>query len=83
MLLQDIAQIEREIQTSPTEEKYLRMGERQEQLAEEQENSRTRRSPQQEPSRVDEYGFPLEDEDLDEGFGGLSLMRTESRRPRR
>ncbi|KAJ9646816.1 uncharacterized protein PV06_10434 [Exophiala oligosperma] len=79
LLLQDIARTERERQTSPTEEKYL--------LEEERKSPREERRRKQQPSdeqpRFDDYGFPLEDEDVEEDLGGLALMRTESRRPRR
>jgi len=72
LLLQDIARAERERQTSPTEKKYLTPQER-------------RGSTEQKRSTgVDDYGFPLvEDDDGEEDLGGLALMRTESRRPSR
>lgn len=76
MLLQDIARVERERQTSPTEEKYLMEEERKPQ----HEQRQQRRQPE---ATVDEYGFPLDPEEDEEDLGGLSLMRTESRRPRR
>jgi hypothetical protein len=76
MLLQDIARAERERQTSPTEEKYL--------MEEERKPHQDRRQQRRQPeATVDEYGFPLDAEEDEEDFGGLSLMRTESRRPRR
>jgi hypothetical protein len=74
MLLQDIARSERELQTSPTEQKYLSAHERKE-----PEERRIRVVE----AEVDEYGFPLEEEDSDEDLGGLALMRTESRRASR
>jgi hypothetical protein len=74
MLLQDIARTERERQTSPTEEKYLMHSER--------KKPTSPSSPPEEP-QYDDYGFPLDDEDSEEDLGGLTLMRTESRRPRR
>ncbi|KIW15080.1 hypothetical protein PV08_07867 [Exophiala spinifera] len=75
LLLQDIARTERELQTSPTEDKYLSEEERTSSSRQER-----RRQPSSEP-RFDDYGFPLEDEDVEEDLGGLTLMRTESRRP--
>ncbi|KAI1625502.1 hypothetical protein EDD37DRAFT_608948 [Exophiala viscosa] len=74
LLLQDIARSEWELQTSPTEEKYLMMDERKG-----SENQRPEQRRQE--AKFDEYGFPLDDEDGEEDLGGLSLMRTESRRP--
>ena len=71
LLLQDIARTERELQTSPTEEKYLTVGER----------KAPRRQGTSTKAVVDEYGFPLEEDDSEEDLGGLALMRTESRRP--
>ena len=71
LLLQDIARTERELQTSPTEEKYLTMEERK---SPEQQRTSTK-------AEVNEYGFRLEEEDGEEDLGGLALMRTESRRP--
>ncbi len=70
-LLQEIARSEREIQTSPTEEKYL--------LPQERKSVQSRRT---EPRELyDEYGFPLEESD--DGEEELSLTRTQSRRPAR
>ncbi|KAL6245815.1 hypothetical protein RBB50_006968 [Rhinocladiella similis] len=80
LLLQDIARTERELQTSPTEEKYLLDEERRKPSREER---RRKPSSEEEPPRFDDYGFPLEEEDVEEDLGGLTLMRTESRRPRR
>ncbi|KIX00979.1 uncharacterized protein Z518_10045 [Rhinocladiella mackenziei CBS 650.93] len=74
MLLQDIARTERELQTSPTEDKYLTVQER-------KGSQSQRRNVEEATEVVDEYGFPLEEEDGEEDLGGLALMRTESRRP--
>lgn len=75
LLLQDIARAERERQTSPTEEKYLTPQER---------KTPTKQRRRTEEVEVDDYGFPLEEEeDGVEDLGGLGLMRTESRRPMR
>lgn len=70
-LLQDIARSERELQTSPTEDKYLTKSER-------KRTQEPRRIPQ---PKFDDYGFPLDEEDGEEDMGGLSLTRTQSRRP--
>lgn len=78
LLLQDIAQTERERQTSPTEDKYLMEEERQQRKRPEQQQRRI-----SEPPKLDEYGFPLDQDDGEEDLGGLSLMRTHSRRPTR
>lgn len=68
LLLQDIARAERELQTSPTEEKYL--------------TTQERRKESTTQLEVDDYGFRLEEQaDGEEDLGGLALMRTESRRP--
>jgi hypothetical protein len=75
LLLQDIARAERERQTSPTEEKYL--------MEEERKPHQDQRQQRRQEETVDEYGFPLDAEEDEEDSGGLSLMRTESRRPRR
>lgn len=72
LLLQDIARTERELQTSPTEQKYL--------TSEERTGAEERRI-RVVAAEVDEYGFPLDDEDGEEDLGGLALMKTESRRP--
>jgi len=66
-LLQEIARSERELQTSPTEEKYL--------FSQERQSSK----PQQMAERqlVDEYGFSFDDGEEQEE---LSLTRTQSRR---
>lgn len=72
LLLQDIARTEREFQTSPTEQKYL--------TAKERSGAEERRI-RVVAAEVDEYGFPLDDEDGEEDLGGLALMKTESRRP--
>ena len=76
MLLQDIARGERELQTSPTEEKYLTTAERQSKSPVDSTRTTSRIEEQ-----YDEYGFPLDEEEAEEDFGGLALMRTESRRP--
>ncbi|EXJ94620.1 hypothetical protein A1O1_03016 [Capronia coronata CBS 617.96] len=91
MLLQDLARTERELQTSPTEEKYLLPEERKRSkrtphTTSSSSSSSSSPSPSRSPSpsaEVDEYGFPLEEEDSEEDLGGLALMRTESRRPMR
>jgi len=72
-LLQEIARSERELQTSPTEDKYLLPRER---TAAREE----RRTMVEKRELVDEYGFPLESDDGEEE---LSLTRTQSRRPAR
>ncbi|KIW61408.1 hypothetical protein PV05_01530 [Exophiala xenobiotica] len=77
LLLQDIARTERELQMSPTDEKYLLEEERKLPSREEQRR-RSSSGPQ-----YDEYGFPLDEGDGEEDLGGLMLMRTESKRPRR
>ena len=71
-LLQEIARSEREIQTSPTEEKYL--------LPQERRSSKHQERKVEVRELYDEYGFPLEEEDGEEG---LSLTRTQSKRPSR
>ncbi|KAJ9611551.1 hypothetical protein H2200_004735 [Cladophialophora chaetospira] len=72
-LLQEIARSERELQTSPTEEKFL--------LPQERKSTREeQRTTVVERELVDEYGFPL---DSDDGEEELSLTRTQSRRPAR
>ena len=71
-LLQEIARTERELQMSPTEEKYLFPQERQSPMEEQ-------RTAVEERELVDEYGYPLEDGEEEE----LSLTRTQSRRPSR
>ncbi|KAL2441519.1 hypothetical protein ABEF95_015300 [Exophiala dermatitidis] len=99
MLLQDIARTERELQTSPTEDKYNYKESKgsprssthppQPSDAESRSSSSTSTSPSSSPStspssEVDEYGFPLtEDLDEEEDLGGLALTRTSSRRPMR
>lgn len=70
-LLQDIARSERELQTSPTEDHYLMQSER-------KRPQEPKRIPQ---PKYDEYGFPMEEDDGEEDTGGLSLTRTQSRRP--
>lgn len=76
LLLLDIARNERERQTSPTDDKYLM-----------EEEQRERKRPEQQTRiaepKFDDYGFPLEQDDGEEDLGGLSLMRTHSRRPTR
>ncbi|KIV82102.1 hypothetical protein PV11_04233 [Exophiala sideris] len=76
LLLQDIARSEWEAQTAPTEEKYLMEDER-------KGNENERPQQRRHEAKFDECGFPLDDEDGEEDLGGLSLMRTESRRPTR
>jgi len=66
-LLQEIARSEREIQTSPTEEKYLFSQERQS----------SKQQQMTERQLVDEYGFSLDDGEEEQE---LSLTRTQSRR---
>ena len=81
-LLMEIARTERELQTSPTEEKFLLPQERSSTTTSSQSNSRTTLSKPQ----FDEYGFPLDHEDEDEdseSSSSLSLTRTQSRRPTR
>lgn len=73
LLLQDIARTERECQTSPTEDKYLM----------EEERKRPEEQRRVSEPKLDEYGFPLDQDDGEEDLGGLSLMRTHSRRPAR
>jgi hypothetical protein len=76
-LLQEIARTERELQTSPTEDKYLLPQERK--PSSQQQETATSIQPQRE--LVDEYGFSLDsDEDEEEQ---LSLTRTPSHRPMR
>lgn len=72
-LLQEIARTERELQTSPTEEKYLLRQER-------KSSHQGRRESAEERELVDEFGFPL---DSDDGEEELTLTRTQSRRPAR
>ncbi|KAK5265597.1 hypothetical protein LTR99_008734 [Exophiala xenobiotica] len=84
MLLQDIARTERELQTSPTHDKYSMEQERKFSPRGEEQQQRRRSSGPGCSPQYDEYGFPLEEEgDGEEDLGGLSLMRTESKRPRR
>ncbi|OCT53082.1 hypothetical protein CLCR_11013 [Cladophialophora carrionii] len=72
-LLQEIARTERELQTSPTEDKYLLPQER---ISSQQQ----RQTSVAQRELVDEYGFPLESDDGEEE---LTLTRTPSRRPSR
>lgn len=94
LLLQDLARTERELQTSPTDDKYLmaeeRKGSKQSRRRttaseSESESETPSSSPSHSPStELDDYGFPLEGEgDGEEDLGGLALMRTESRRAMR
>jgi len=83
------------MQMSPTDEKYLLEEEKrrrrklppsggEEEEEEEQQQQRRRSSSSVGPPQYDEYGFPLDEgPDAEEDLGGLMLMRTESKRPRR
>ncbi|KAL2441499.1 hypothetical protein ABEF95_015178 [Exophiala dermatitidis] len=92
MLLQDIARTERELQTSPTEDKETKGSSRSSTHPHQPSDAESRSSstsPSSSPStspssEVDEYGFPLTEElDEEEDLGSLALTRTSSRRPMR